>query len=145
MSLAIGEELDAGAIAAIVVLNALLGFAQESGAERAVIALRAGVQPYATVRRSGRERIIPANEVVRGDLVVLREGDRVVVDGLLAEAFGLEIDESMLTGESVPASKSAGGDEEAHVYAGTAVTRAAAVPPWPLRSAPGRASRRSPI
>jgi calcium-translocating P-type ATPase len=127
ISAVIGERLDAGAIAAIVAINATLGFAQEASAERAVRALRESVQPIAIVRRSGRERRVPSSEVVHGDVVLLREGDRVVTDGRLAESFGLEVDESMLTGESVPVAKLAGDSDEGRVYAGTAVTRGRAV------------------
>jgi P-type Ca2+ transporter type 2C len=123
VSVAIGETLDAAAITAIVVINAALGFVQEASAERAVRALRASVQPIALVRRSGRELPVPSSEVVRGDLVLLREGDRVVSDGRLLESSGIEVDESMLTGESVPVPKAAGEGDEARVYAGTAVTR----------------------
>ena len=83
VSLAIGETLDAAVIAAIVLIDALLGFVQEAGAERAVRALRASAQPTARVRRSGRELTVPSGAVVRGDVVVLREGDRVVADGQL--------------------------------------------------------------
>ena len=123
VSLAIAETLDAVAIAAIVLVNALLGFLQEASAERAVRALRASAQPMARVRRSGRELTVPSSGVVRGDVVLLREGDRVVADARLGEAFGLEVDESMLTGESVPVAKHAGTGDGAGVYAGTAVTR----------------------
>lgn len=80
VSLLIGEQLEALVIAAIVVLNAVLGFVQEAGAERAVLALRTAIHPTASVIREGREREVPAEEVVPRDLLVLREGDRVPAD-----------------------------------------------------------------
>lgn len=123
VSLAVGEVADAAVIAAIVAVNAVLGFVQEASAERAVRALRASRQSPATVRRSGRELVVPASEVVTGDLVLLREGERVVADGRLVESFGLEVDESALTGESVPVPKAVARDGDAAVFAGTAVTR----------------------
>ena len=86
VSAAIGEQLEAAVIAAIVVLNAVLGFFQEAGAERAVLALRSSVQPTAAVVRDGREHQVPAEELVPGDLVVLREGDRVPADARLVAA-----------------------------------------------------------
>ena len=81
VSFLIGEQLEALVIAAIVVLNAVLGFVQEAGAERAVLALRTAIHPTASVIREGREREVSAEEVVPGDLLVLREGDRVAADG----------------------------------------------------------------
>ena len=78
----------------------MLGFVQEAGAERAVLALRAAIQPTASVIRDGREREIPADEVVPGDLLVLREGDRVPADARVVADERLEVDESALTGES---------------------------------------------
>ncbi len=123
VSFAIDEELDAAVIAAIVVVNAVLGFAQEASADRAVRALRASAQPTATVRRSGRELVVPSGDVVTGDVVLLREGDRVVADAVLRESHGLEADESMLTGESVPVAKRAGEESAERVYAGTGITR----------------------
>ena len=105
VSFAIGEHLEAGVIAAIVVLNAVLGFVQELGAERALLALRSAVEPIASVVRGGHELRIPAHGLVPGDLVVLREGDRVPADGRLAQAERLQVDESALTGESAPVGK----------------------------------------
>jgi Ca2+-transporting ATPase len=119
VSVFVGEGLEALVIAAIVLLNAVLGLVQEAGAERAVLALRSVIRPTASVIRDGREREIPAREVVPGDLVVLREGDRVPADGRAVAAERLEVDESALTGESLPVPKPAGEP----VYAGTGVTR----------------------
>jgi len=131
VSLAIGEGLEAGVIAAVVVLNAVLGFFQEVGAERAVLALRSAIHPVAAVLRDGRERELPAEEIVPGDLLVLREGDRVPADARIAAADRLELDESALTGESVPVAKAAGAvspaaalaERASMVFAGTGVTR----------------------
>jgi Ca2+-transporting ATPase len=131
VSAAIGEGVEAAAIGAIVVLNAVLGFVQESGAERAVLALRDVLEHRAAVMRSGREREAPVEELVPGDVVVLREGERVPADARLVESAGLAVDESALTGESVPADKTvesvdAGAtlaDRSCMVHAGTAVTR----------------------
>ncbi len=102
----IGEEIEAIAIGAIVLLNALLGFVQELEAERAIISLRETVQRRASVIRDGREHEVAVEDVVPGDLVVLREGERVPADGRIVSAEGLAIDESALTGESVPVDKS---------------------------------------
>jgi P-type Ca2+ transporter type 2C len=128
---ALGEQLEAVAIGLIVVLNATLGFWQESGAERAVIALRDRFRRTAAVIRDGRELEIPAEEVVPGDLLLVREGDGVAADARVVEAIGLEVDESMLTGESMPVAKHADpvapdavlGDRRSLLHAGTAVTR----------------------
>jgi Ca2+-transporting ATPase len=122
VSAAIGETLEASAIGAIVVLNAALGFRQEVGAHRAVLALRDSFRQTARVIRGGRHVVVPADEVVVGDLLALREGERVAADARVAAAVGLDVDESALTGESLPVEKCAvvegSGDT---VYAGTAV------------------------
>jgi Ca2+-transporting ATPase len=131
VSLAIGERLEAAAISAIVLLNGLIGFFQEARAERAVVALRDALEQTAAVVRDGRETTIPAERLVPGDVVVLREGERVPADGRVAFAAGLSVDESMLTGESLPVDKTVdavGGDaplaeRSSMAYAGTAVTR----------------------
>ena len=72
-----------------------------------MLALRDRFRRTANVVRDGQEREIPAEEVVPGDLLVVREGDGVAADARLVEAHGLEVDESMLTGESVPVGKTA--------------------------------------
>ena len=131
VSLAVGELVDAVVISAIVLLNGVLGFSQELAAERAVVALRETVERRTTVVRDGRERELPADRLVPGDLVVLREGERVPADGRLVHAAGLAIDESLLTGESVPSEKAvdavpvgtALADRSSVVFAATGATR----------------------
>jgi Ca2+-transporting ATPase len=131
VSAIVGEGLQAAVIGAIVVLNGVLGYVQEAGAEREVLALRDTFAPVANAVRDGRERELPAEELVPGDLVVLREGDRVPADLRIVSARGLQADESALTGESVPVAKDVEavvadvplGDRASMVFAGTAVTR----------------------
>lgn len=105
---ALGETIDAIVIGAVVVLNAILGFVQEWRAERAIEALRAMLTPHAVVVRDGVETTIPARELLPGDLVVLSEGDRVPGDGRIEAEAGLRLNESVLTGESVPVSRTVG-------------------------------------
>lgn len=117
---ALGEMVDGLAIAAIVVLNASIGLFQETKAEHALEALRDLQTPVARVLRDGISRSVPAAEVVIGDVVLLAGGDSVAADGDLIEAVSLEVDESLLTGESLPVAKTPSGD--AGLYAGTYVT-----------------------
>jgi magnesium-transporting ATPase (P-type) len=127
----VGENVEAGIIAAIVLLNGILGFAQELSSERAVLALRETVPLRASVLREGGELSVLADEIVPGDLLVLREGERVAADARVARAHGLAVDEAPLTGESQPVDKDTGpvpegaalADRTGMVYAGTAVTR----------------------
>jgi Ca2+-transporting ATPase len=102
----IGDLVDTVAIAAIVVLNAALGSIQELRAERALAALRSLSAPSATVLRAGSSSVIPAADLVPGDVVLLEAGRIVPADLRLTGATGLLVDESMLTGESVPVGKS---------------------------------------
>lgn len=122
---------DAIVILAIVVLNAVLGFVQEYRAERALEALEEMAAPEAKVRRDGRERRVPARELVPGDVVLVESGDRIAADLRLARVSNLKVDESALTGESVPISKGTEAVEEADaepgdrvdmVFMGTAAT-----------------------
>ncbi|VVC02696.1 Copper-exporting P-type ATPase B [Candidatus Bilamarchaeum dharawalense] len=99
------DFLDAILIFAIVIANALFGFVQEYKAEKSIEALTKMSAPRATVVRDGKEIEIPAEEVVTGDILILEEGDKVAADARLVECFSMYADESMLTGESVPASK----------------------------------------
>lgn len=123
--------LDAYVIGAILVLNAVLGFVQEYRAESAIAALKRMSAHHARVRRDGREQEILAEELVPGDLLLLTAGDRVAADGLLLGQAFLQVDESGLTGESVPVSKGVGpadpaaplADQLGQVFGGTLVTR----------------------
>ncbi|MCL6595457.1 MAG: cation-translocating P-type ATPase [Firmicutes bacterium] len=132
VSAALGEFGDAVTIAAIVVMNAILGYLQESRAERALASLRALSAPMARVVRGGRRRRVPAEELVPGDLVEVEAGDRLPADIRLLRASGLEVEESALTGESTPVAKHAGALAGAHLgpadqanmaFMGTVATR----------------------
>ncbi len=105
VSAALGEWIDGGAILAIVLLNAALGFFQGYRAERAVAALARMTAPRARVMRGGRSELVPAREVVRGDLLVLDAGDLVAADARIALASRLRVNEAPLTGESEPVEK----------------------------------------
>jgi len=116
---AVGDVEDSVIIAAVVLLNTTMGVVQEVRAQRAVDALEQLSAPRAHVRREGVVRAVPAAEVVPGDLVRLEAGDVVPADLRLLEASATQVDESAMTGESVPADRHA-GDE---VWSGTVVTR----------------------
>ncbi len=121
VALALGETMDAATIGLVVVLNASLGFVQEWKAETALTALRDMLSPQAIVLRDGQEQIIPARDVVPGDILVLSPGDKIAADATLTRAAELAVDESVLTGESIPVSKGLETDV-ASVFAGTSVT-----------------------
>ncbi|MEE9203781.1 MAG: HAD-IC family P-type ATPase, partial [Nitrospirales bacterium] len=106
IAMAIGEVTDAITILAIVVLNGVLGFVQEWKAERAIEALQRMLSPHCTVVRDSFEQDIDAAALVPGDVVLLKIGDRVPADLRLIEVLNLRVDESSLTGESAPVSKS---------------------------------------
>jgi len=105
VSMLIGEFLDASVIMAIVFACVLLGFTQEYRAEKALEALKKLAAPTARVLRNGRILEIPAREVVPGDIILIEAGDRIPADARLIEAIDLHVDEAVLTGESVPVSK----------------------------------------
>ncbi|WP_327675364.1 MULTISPECIES: HAD-IC family P-type ATPase [unclassified Streptomyces] len=107
VSLAIQEWGTAVVLLALSVLNAVIGLRQEGKADSAMNALKAMTKATARVRRDGREAQIPAEDVVVGDVVLLAAGDEVPADGRIVSATALQIDESALTGESVPAAKDA--------------------------------------
>ena len=106
LALVTGGVLEAIAIGCVIGLNAAIGYATENEAERTINALTDDERPPATVIRSGRRRQIPAEEVVPGDVVELTPGTVVAADARLIQADRLSIDESALTGESLPALKS---------------------------------------
>jgi len=105
ISFLIGETFDAATIAAIVVLNSVVGFVQEYRAERAMEAMKKLTAPKARILRDGVEAVIPAREVVPGDIVLLEAGDRIPADGRLLEVVDLKTDEAVLTGESTQVDK----------------------------------------
>jgi Ca2+-transporting ATPase len=105
VSIGLGETVDGLAIAVIVLLNALFGFYQEFRAERAAAALAGLVAPRARVVRDGHSLMVPAVEVVRGDILLLEAGDLVAADARLIEAERLRAEEAPLTGESQPVPK----------------------------------------
>ena len=104
---AVGDLKDALMIGAVTVFNAILGFAQEHRAERALMALKHMVAFRARVRREGQVVEVAAEDLVPGDIVLLEAGDRVPADGRLFFTHSFEVDESALTGESVPVQKRA--------------------------------------
>jgi Ca2+-transporting ATPase len=120
LAAALGETIDAAAILTIVLVNGVLGFVQEWRAERAIDALRDMLAPSAEVIRDGQPAMIPATDLVPGDLVILSEGQKVPADMTLEISTGLRIDESALSGESVPVDRSA-EDEEPTVFMGTLI------------------------
>jgi len=130
VSLLVADAVNAAIILAIVVMSAALGFIQESRSETAVAALQARLTLRATVMRDGTAQDVPVPEVVRGDLVLLDAGDIVPADARVVEANHLYVDESSLTGESAPATKTprAGdldpdreGDRDGLLFFGTSV------------------------
>ncbi|MDI6815118.1 MAG: cation-translocating P-type ATPase, partial [Dehalococcoidales bacterium] len=129
LSAFIGEVVDAILIAVIVTFCCVLGFIQEYRAERALEALKKMTAPTASVLRDGKEKEISATELVPGDIILLRAGDRIPADGRLIEAVNLKTEEAPLTGESVPIEKISEpiegkvsvGDRRNMVFMGTAV------------------------
>jgi len=118
VSAVLGDYIEAGAIMAIVVLNAGLGVVQERRAEQALAALRQLAAPEAHVIRGGSRHIIPSRELVPGDIVLLESGNYVPADVRLLEAVNLRVDEAALTGESVPVQKDASARLEAEIPLG---------------------------
>jgi Ca2+-transporting ATPase len=105
ISFILGEYLDAITIIAIILINGVLGFIQEAKAERSLQALKELASPMARVMREGKLTLVPAAQLVPGDLVLLEAGDRVPADMRIFAANRLEVEESALTGESVPVAK----------------------------------------
>jgi len=108
ISFLIGETVDAVTIAVIVILNSVVGFIQEYRSEKAMAAMQKLTAPKAHVLRDGTEAVIPAREIVPGEIVLLEAGDRVPADGRLLEVVDLKADEAVLTGESTSVNKGLG-------------------------------------
>lgn len=132
--LALGDSTEALILLAFATISVVITVVQESRTERVLEALRDLTSPRALVIRDGRSQRIPGREVVRGDLVLLGEGDRVPADALLVRSVDLHLDESVLTGESVPVGKAAGraaatanprpgGEGLPYVFSGSLVVR----------------------
>jgi Ca2+-transporting ATPase len=131
VSFLMGDRVDAVVIMAIVVLNAVLGVAQEYRAEQSLAALKDMSAPLARVRRDGRVVEIPAREVAPGDILLLEAGSVVAADARVVEAASLLADESLLTGEAEPVEQSPSpvededaplGDRTSILFSGSAVT-----------------------
>lgn len=132
----LGDRSEAGMLLGFVLLIVGTTLYQERKTEHAIDALRDLASPRALVIRDGRQQRIAGRDVVRGDMLVLNEGDRVAADGVVLSTSDCAIDESLLTGESAPVSKAEwdqqtagppGGEDLPFVYAGTLVVRGAAV------------------
>ncbi|MGE5309386.1 MAG: cation-translocating P-type ATPase [Deltaproteobacteria bacterium] len=131
--LLLGSPKDALMLMTFVFVVIGITFYQERKTERALEALRSLSSPRALVIRDGRQKRIAGRDVVRGDIIILREGDRVPADGVVLFASNLEVDESLLTGESVPVRKAEwdgskeqvrpGGDDLPFVFSGTLVVQ----------------------
>ena len=126
----LGHWVDACVILGVVVINAVIGFVQEGKAENALRAIRQMLPPNATVLREGKKMSIAAQQLVPGDVVLLRPGDKVPADLRLFSLKGLQIQEAVLTGESIPVEKitepvaldSVIGDRRCIAYSGTLVS-----------------------
>jgi magnesium-transporting ATPase (P-type) len=129
VKLMLGLWLDAAIILGVVLVNTLLGFIQEGKAEKALESIRNMLSPEARTLRAGEPRMIAAETLVPGDVVLLESGDKVPADLRLAEAKNLRVEEAALTGESVPADKSTEpvpetatvGDRHSMAFSGTLV------------------------
>jgi Ca2+-transporting ATPase len=131
ISVATGGLVDAVIILSVVVINAVIGYVTESQAEKTIHSLKSLIRPMALVIREGSVKTIGSQEVLPGDLLVLQPGSYIAADARLIEVSRLSVDESVLTGESLPALKSTGpildlqiplADRTNMVYMGTLVT-----------------------
>lgn len=132
VSLGIKSWIEGGVVAAVVILNIVVGFFQEYSAEKTMDSLRSLSSPTATVVRDGQVKVVPTAQIVPGDMVELKTGDTVPADVRLLEAVNFEADEALLTGESLPAQKNADvilddeigpGDRENVAFSSTTVTK----------------------
>lgn len=130
VTMGLGELVDAAVILGVVLINAIVGYAQETKSEKAIDALNSMVVTKASARRDGKAIGIASEELVPGDIVLLRSGDRVPADMRVLTARNLQVDESALTGESIPVHKKADrlaletvlAERRNLAFAGTSVT-----------------------
>ncbi|MGZ0018259.1 cation-transporting P-type ATPase [Nitrosomonas sp. wSCUT-2] len=130
ITLSLAHWADTAVILAVVFANAIIGFVQEGKAEKAMDAIRQMLAPTAAVLRNGIRRGIAGEKLVPGDIVILEAGDKVPADMRLLKAHGLQLQEAILTGESMPVQKQVSvvannallGDRTCMVYSGTLVT-----------------------
>ena len=130
VALLLGDLLDAAFISIVLLINAIIGTFQESKAERSAERLQQLLKTIARVRRDGVEKMVPADDLVPGDIVLLESGNRVPADLRLISVKNLAMDESLLTGESVPSEKELStlpedttvGDRRNMAFAGSTVT-----------------------
>ncbi len=125
ISFAVGEVSDGSVIAIIIILNATIGFVQKYRAEKAVEALKKMLAPLARVLRDGEQKMIAAEEIVPGDILILNEGDFISADGEVFHVNEFQTQEAVLTGESMPVEKSL-EEENRKVYMGTMVAHGSA-------------------
>ncbi|MFC2069318.1 cation-translocating P-type ATPase [Chloroflexota bacterium] len=132
ITLTLGMWTDTSVILLVVILNTIIGFIQEGKAESSIEALQKMMAPNCTVLRDNREKVIPARELVIGDVVLLEGGDGIPADLRIFGAKNLKLDEAALTGESVPVSKDTGsrnrpnlppGEQTCMAFSGTFVTQ----------------------
>jgi Ca2+-transporting ATPase len=114
----IGEKIDIAVILAIILINAILGFTQEFRAEIAIASLKTLSVSHATVIRGGKQVIVPASDLVPGDIVQIEAGNKVPADLRLLEVVRLKVDESALTGESQPVDKTETTIEKTGLFLG---------------------------
>jgi len=105
LSIFLGEKIDAIAIFVVIILNTILGFIEEYKAEKSIDSLKQLETLQALVLRDGIEKLIDPSLLIKGDILILNEGEKIPADCRVLEAFSLEVDESMLTGESQPVVK----------------------------------------
>lgn len=131
ITLLLGQLVDTAVIFGVVVINAVMGFLQEDKAERALDSIRSLLAPQAMALRDGHRLVLPAEQLVPGDIVVVQAGDRVPADLRLLRAKALEVNEAALTGEAVPVAKDPApvaadaplAERSSMLFSGTLVTR----------------------
>lgn len=128
--LSLGQKTDAIVITTVITINAIIGTIQEGRARNSLERLKSLIKHKASVRRDGQEILIPSEEVVPGDLLILHEGDRIAGDARIIKSESLTVDESVLTGEAIPVVKIQEtipkenlvvGDQKNMVFAGTSI------------------------